>query len=138
MNGLSEEIRKQVTRVKCQVTFKFGNGGTLQSEHALVIPIGPLKLKVSIVPGGTPFLVSITLMRAVRAIINCHAKTVSSPMLKVDIPLELTPRGFFLIDINAVAVAAQLVPKRKLQNLANSEQTFATRTTTMSRSTTRV
>ena len=68
MNGLSDGVRKLVTRVKCQVVFKFGNEGTLQSDHALVIPIKPLKLKAAIVPGGTPFLVSITLMRALRAI----------------------------------------------------------------------
>ena len=126
IDGLNDEVKKQVTRVKCQVTFKFGNEGTLQSEHALVIPIGPLKLKVAVVPGGTPFLVSVTLMRALRAIINCQAKTVSSHMFKHDIPLELTPRGLFLIDINAVALAARQMSGQSVLNSARKTETFAT------------
>ena len=105
---------------------KFGNEGTLQSEHALVIPIGPLKLKVAVVPGGTPFLVSVTLMRALRAVINCQAKTVSSHMFKHDIPLELTPRGLFLIDINAVALAARQKSGQPVLNSASKTETFAT------------
>ena len=126
IDGLDDVIKKQVTRVKCHVTFKFGNEGTLQSEHALVIPIGPLKLKIAVVPGGTPFLVSVTLMRALRAIINCQAKTVSSHMFKHDIPLELTPRGLFLIDINAVALAARQVSEQAGLNPARKIETFAT------------
>ena len=123
---VDDVIKKQVTRVKCHVTFKFGNEGTLQSEHALVIPIGPLKLKIAVVPGGTPFLVSVTLMRALRAIINCQAKTVSSHMFKHDIPLDLTPRGLFLIDINAVALAARQVSEQSVLNPARMIETFAT------------
>ena len=126
IDGLDDDVKKQVTRVKCQVTFKFGNEGTLQSEHALVIPIGPLKLKIAVVPGGTPFLVSVTLMRALRAIINCQAKTVSSHMFTHDIPLELTPRGLFLIDINAVALAARKVSEQSVLNPARKTETFAT------------
>lgn len=64
IDGLNEVVRSKITRVKCAVTFKFGNEGTLQSTQALVLPIGPLKLKIAVVPGGPPFLVSNTLLRA--------------------------------------------------------------------------
>ena len=106
IGGLDEGIRKQLTRVKCGITFKFGNEGILRSEHALVIPIGPLKVKVAIVPGDTPFLVSNTLMRALRTTIDCHAKVVTSPMFSKSVPLTLTNKGLFLIDINQVAISA--------------------------------
>ena len=122
IDGLNEVIRSKITRVKCAVTFKIGNEGTLQSTQALVLPIGPLKLKIAVVPGGTPFLVSNTLLRALRAIINCQTKTVSSPMLQREIPLELSSKGLFLIDINAVAMAA----KPTLDQLGSQDQsTFA-------------
>ena len=55
IGGLDEVIRSQLTRVKCSITFKFGNEGTLQSQHALVIPIGPLKLKIAVVEGEHRF-----------------------------------------------------------------------------------
>ena len=124
IDGLDEVIRSKITRVKCAVTFKFGNEGTLQSTQALVLPIGPLKLKIAVVPGGTPFLVSNTLLRALRAIINYQTKTVSSPMLQHEIPLELTSKGLFLIDINAVAMAAKpILDQLGSQNLSTFAMT---------------
>ena len=58
LQGLSPSIRKQVSRCQCKVTFRFGNQGTLTSDHALVIPVGNLNLKIAIVKGSTPFLLS--------------------------------------------------------------------------------
>ena len=118
-------IRQQITRVKCAVTFKFGNEGTLESSQALVLPLGPLKLKIAVVPGGTPFLVSNTLLRALRAIINCQNRTVSSPMLQHEIPLKLSSKGLFLIDINTVALAARLAGNSLGPKGPKTQPTFA-------------
>ena len=126
IGGLDEVIRSQLTRVKCSITFKFGNEGTLQSQHALVIPIGPLKLKIAVVEGGTPFLASNTLMRALRATINCQSRTVSSPMFNQSIPLSLTSRGLFLIDINQMALAAMQKPESTVLPSPKTHETFVT------------
>ena len=106
IQNLDEDIRSQLSKCPCHVTFKFGNQGTLSSTQALVVPIGDLKLKIAIVPGGTPFLVSNTLMRAIRALIDCHSQRLGSPYMRESIPLELTPRGLFLINLNDLARAA--------------------------------
>lgn len=53
LNSLDPSVRKMVSRCPCQVTFRFGNLSTLQSQQALVIPIGRLNLKVAVVPGYT-------------------------------------------------------------------------------------
>ena len=79
-----------VYRVMCQITFKFGNSGTLQSEYALAVPIGPLHLKVAVVPGETPFLISNTFMRAILPQIDCQIRVVTSPLLIRSISLQLT------------------------------------------------
>ena len=52
IQSLDPDIRRQLTRCPCNITFKFGNQATLTSQQALVIPIGYLKLKVAIVKGG--------------------------------------------------------------------------------------
>ena len=86
-----------------------GSEATLTSSQALVIPIEPignLRLKIAIVTGGTPFLSSNTLMRAQ---VDCHKKTLSSPKLSRDIPLELTPKGLFLLDLNELVKASRSV-----------------------------
>ena len=82
LSGLDESIKQHVTRIQCEITFKFGNEGTLQSQHAMVVPIGQFRLKIAIVPGNTPFLISNTLMRALQAKIDCKSLCVSSPYLK--------------------------------------------------------
>ena len=82
MNELDPEVRKQVTKCKCQITFRFGNQGTLQSQYALVVPIHNLRLKIAIVPGSAPFLLSNTLLRALHAVIDTHQHVLKSPMLK--------------------------------------------------------
>ena len=106
MNSLDPEIRNKVGRCSCNITFRFGNLSTLDSQHALVIPLGRVKLKVAVVPGQTPFLVSNTLIRALKAQIDADQQVLKSPMLKQSVDLHLTPKGLFLIDINQLALQA--------------------------------
>ena len=106
LESLSPQVRRHVTRCECPITFRFGNQGTLQSKHAIIVPIGPLLLKIAVVPGGTPFLLSNSLMRALSAQINCQTKTLHSPMLQSPIKLTLTAKGLFLINLNELAVHA--------------------------------
>jgi len=110
IQSLDDDARQRLSRCPCSITFRFGNQGTLSSKQALVIPIGPLQLKVAIVPGGTPFLISNTLMRAIEARIDCASQTVNSPLLKTPVPLQLTPKGLFLIDVNQLIKSAQGKP----------------------------
>ena len=78
----------------------------MDSQHALVIPLGRVKLKVAVVPGQTPFLISNTLIRALKAQIDADQQVLKSPMLKQSVDLHLTPEGLFLIDINQLALQA--------------------------------
>ena len=106
LQSLSPSVRKKVTRSKCQVTFRFGNLSTLDAQHALVIPIGSLNLRVAIVPGSTPFLISNTLMRALRAVVDTFEQKLHSPFFHQPVSLELTSRGLFLLDINELVIAS--------------------------------
>ena len=103
IQSLDPAVQQTLTRCPCHITFRFGNHGTLQSEQALVIPLQDLKLKIAIVPGSTPFLISNTLLRALRAVIDVDLHTLWSKRLKRTIPIELTSRGLFLLDLNQLA-----------------------------------
>ena len=107
IQSLDIAVRQKLSRCSCNITFRFGNQGTLNSTQALVIPVGPLLLKVAIVPGGTPFLISNTLMRAIEARIDCASQTLSSHLLSSPIPLQLTAKGLFLIDVNQLIMQSQ-------------------------------
>ena len=104
---LDPALKKQLRRCPCQITFRFGNQRTLTSSQALVIPLGSLQLKVAIVEGGTPFLFSNALMRALQASIDCHDQVLRSPMLGTPAKFKLSPRGLFMLDINELSQACQ-------------------------------
>ncbi|CAL1167081.1 unnamed protein product [Cladocopium goreaui] len=122
IRSLDADTQKQLTRCPCHVTFRFGNEATLSSKQALVIPLGKLLLKVAIVPGGTPFLLSNTLMRVMEASIDCAKHTLSSKMFNTPVKLQLTPKGLFLIDINSLIQAAK---DNKSASRTTGAQTFA-------------
>ena len=107
INNLSKEVRQQVSRCPCHVKFRFGNHGTLESHHALVVPIGKLKLKIAIVPGMTPFLLSNTLFRAVGATIDTRQGLLHSSLLKRSIPIQVNSRGLYVLDLNELAKPMQ-------------------------------
>lgn len=104
-------IRQQLKRSKCQITFRFGNQATLEATTALVVPIGKLLLQIAVVPGGTPFLISNSLIRVLKCCIDVERREIRSPVLDQPISLELTPKGLFLIDINQLALHAKIEGK---------------------------
>eukprot|EP00435_Cladocopium_sp_Y103_P017101 s3138_g4.t1 len=105
IRSLDARIQKQLARCSCNIVFKFGNQATLTSQEALVVPIGALRLKIAIVPGGTPFLISNTLMRTLQAQINCANQTLTSDHLSRPVQLQLTAKGLFLLDLNDLIMA---------------------------------
>ena len=126
LNGLDPAIKEKVTKTSCDITFKFGNEGVLHSSYAIVLPIGRLKLKVAIVKGGTPLLLSNSLMRALRARIDCENRCLISPLLDCEVPLKLTSRGLFLIDVNSLAVAARPTLEQSVGEPTQIHQPFVT------------
>ena len=100
LNALSPEVKKQIQRTSCDIMFRFGNQGTLQAVHALVVPLAGMKLKIAVVEGATPFLVSNTLLRALGAMIDTSQNQLVLPKHHVSIPLKLSAKGLYLIDTN--------------------------------------
>jgi transposase InsO family protein len=109
INGLEPQVRTRLQRCPCNITFRFGNEGTLTSKQALVVPVGNKLLKIAIVEGGTPFLLSNALMRALEAKIDCQARKLISPVLSKPVDLQLTSKGLFLLDLNDLVQQSSLV-----------------------------
>ena len=57
LESLSTKRRQNVRKVTSKVTFRFGNSGTLDSKHALLIPTSEgAWTRVEVVGGSTPLL----------------------------------------------------------------------------------
>ena len=115
LKSLNPDIRDRVHRCKCSITFRFGNQGMLDSTQAIVIPIGNLGLKIAIVKGKTPLLVSNTLLRTLKSLIDTDEGLLHSRFLSSPVKLHLSSRGLYLIDVNDLATRAQ-----KFLNIADT------------------
>ena len=79
LKGLDPECRRKVRKVKSGITFRFGNSGTLMSEHALLLPsVQSTWIRVEVVPGSTPLLISNRLLRDLDAVIHVKKGLVTS------------------------------------------------------------
>ena len=106
LNHLNPEIRQHVKRCSCEVLFRFGNQGALKATHAIVVPVCGMWLKIAIVSGATPFLVSNTLLRAIGAMIDTDNHQLIIPKFQAQVPLELTNKGLYLINMNQLFALA--------------------------------
>ena len=107
IESLPHDVQKQLSRTRCEITFRFGNQGTLDSKHALVIPLTSigLGLKVATVEGDTPLLLSNTLIRTLRASIDSAQQVLTSPFLRQSVNLRLSPKGLYMLDVKDLICA---------------------------------
>lgn len=79
--NLPNHIRKQVKKTACNLVFRFGNHQTLTSRVALILPVHRTWIRIAIVPGRTPFLLSNSFLRTIQAVIDTQENTLWSKLL---------------------------------------------------------
>ena len=81
------------------VNFRFGNSGVLQSSHAVFFPrkTGGW-IRVEVVPGQTPFLLSNSVLRALKAVVDIEAKQVWFKGSDTVIPLRTCRKNLMSVD----------------------------------------
>ena len=100
LQGLPANIRAQVRRTPCQLTFRFGNHQTLTSKHALLFPFCGQWFRIAVVPGQTPFLLSSSFLKQIRAVIDTDEGTLHSKVLQRNLSMERSNKNLFLMDLN--------------------------------------
>lgn len=100
LENLHPQVKPHVRRSSSNVVFRFGNQGTLKATHALVVPVCGMWLKISVVAGSTPFLISNTLLRALGAMIDTNNHQLILKNHNTNIPLQLSQKGLYLMNMN--------------------------------------
>ena len=101
LKQLPSEVRQQIPRTNCSLTFRFGNHQTLESHHALLFPLLGKWFRVAVVKGNTPFLLSSKFLKeTIGAVIDTVEGTMWSKVLNRHLPIELTVKNLYLLDIN--------------------------------------
>eukprot|EP00971_Amphidinium_carterae_P078180 1546757-Amphidinium_carterae.1 len=89
---LSHGLQVQTIQETCK--FRFGADYSHISKEKVLIPCClkgiPCTLSAFVVPGGTPLLISLGVLEALKAQINLATKTLESPVLGVSVPLRVS------------------------------------------------
>lgn len=100
LEQLPQAIRVQVRRVPCQIVFRFGNHQTLTSKNALLLPLKGQWIRIAIVEGNTPFLLSSSFLKCIKAVIDTEEGTLWSKLLGRFLHIERNSKELFLMNIN--------------------------------------
>ena len=97
LQNLPASVRSKVCRSSCDIVFRFGNHQTLTSKHSLLLPLQEQWIRIAIVKGRTPFLLSSTFLRGIKAIIDVEEGTLWSKMLNRQLTIERTSKSLFML-----------------------------------------
>ena len=97
---------------RSNVNFRFGNSGVLQSSHAVFFPrkTGGW-IRVEVVPGQTPFLLSNSVLRALKAVVDVDAKQVWFKGSDTVIPLRTCRKNLMSVDFTQILNLSSGVPQ---------------------------
>ena len=102
LKEVPQEIRKQVRRQAVNLTFRFGNHQTLKSTTALYFPLQGSWFRVAIVPGPTPFLLSRSFLKQIKAVVDADKGSVWSKTLGRFMDCSTSEKDLVMMNINSL------------------------------------
>ena len=101
IQSLPVECRHGIQKVSSDVTFRFGNSGTLSSKHALLIPsMMDRWIRVEVIPGNTPLLLSNRLLRELDAVVFVRKGIIQ--LGERQIQARYDDKGLLLVELAAL------------------------------------
>ena len=99
LRALPKRARDNHYFADVNMTFRFGNNGTVDCTQALFVPVGKVWLKIALVASKTPFLISNSVFRSLGAVIDTANQEVYFRRLDCSVPLKLSNRKLFLLNL---------------------------------------
>eukprot|EP00435_Cladocopium_sp_Y103_P074193 s963_g47.t1 len=96
---LPSEVKHAMKEAPCSVSFRFGNDSTVIGRRAVYFPVGAKWIKVVVVPSNTPFLIANSVFRSLGAVIDVAGECIKFQALERTVPMQLTDRKLFRIDL---------------------------------------
>lgn len=107
LESLPSHTRSRVYEGPANMTFRFGNNGTVACTKAIFVPISKVWMKIAIVESQTPFLISNSVFRNLDAIVDTGKQQVEFRKLGCTVPVRLSERKLFLLDIKELIEKAE-------------------------------
>ena len=107
LESLPPHTRTRVYEGPANMTFRFGNNGTVACSKAIFVPISKVWMKIAIVESQTPFLISNSVFRNLDAIVDTGKQQIEFRKLGCTVPVRLSERKLFLLDIKELIEKAE-------------------------------
>eukprot|EP00435_Cladocopium_sp_Y103_P023037 s5005_g5.t1 len=114
------EVQKQMNWKKSETVFRFGNNAVLPSVGALFLPFGSRWMKIEVVEGDTPFLLSNSFLRAIDADVCTSNSTLRLNQLGIEVPLQANNKGLFVVELAEVISAFSREHRRQSVELVTN------------------
>ena len=121
LSSLPQKVRDRVHWRGSNTVFRFGNNGTLKSVGVLFLPFGERWMRIEVVGGETPFLLSNAFIRSLSADILSSTCQLWFPDLRQGVQLKMNGKGLYLVDLSQIL---------KLVNGDDMEPSFETEVVT--------
>ena len=105
IQSMSLEVQKKMSWKKSETLFRFGNNAVLPSVGALYLPFGDRWMRIEVVEGDTPFLLSNSFLRAIDADVCTRKSLLRLNQLGTTVPLRSNDKGLFVIELAEVIEA---------------------------------
>ena len=105
IRSLPAEIQRKMNWKKSETVFRFGNNAVLPSVGALFLPFGSRWMKVEVVAGETPFLLSNSFLKSIDADVCTGRSTLRLNQLGYEVPLRTNNKGLFVVELAEVIAA---------------------------------
>ena len=99
LRSLPSEVQKKVSWKSSETMFRFGNNAILPSIGAVYIPFGKRWLRIEVVEGETPFLLSNSFLKAIDADVCTSNSSLRLNQLSRNVPLKTNSKGLFVVDL---------------------------------------
>ena len=105
LQSLPDNIQKRIQWKSSETVFRFGNNATLPSVGAMYIPFGKKWMRLEVVEGETPFLLSNAFLKVVAADVCTSTRELKLFHGTVSVGLRVNRKGLFLIELSEILKA---------------------------------
>ena len=100
--SMPPDVQQKMSWRHSETVFRFGNNHTLPSVGALYLPFGQRWMRIEVVAGNTPFLLSNSFLRAIDADVCTKKSYLRLNELGISVPLQVNQKGLFHLKLAEV------------------------------------
>ena len=121
--SLPDQARQMVFEQPAQMTFRFGNNSVVPCHKAIFVPVDKYWIKIAVVETKTPFLISNNVCRSLGAVIDTSKQTVFFRNLGVTMPLMLSGKKLFLLDLSELIAQKPPISVERTSEFSQKDET---------------